>query len=507
MTLVSVFLFIVFSILGLGMIYLSQVYLKLSSYKKNSTVLDYASENGVKQGFDQLVHLLSMANSPLVITEERTGELKSNALNNGIEIIEELFETDIPLIHSETWENLKWESVTTFYPQKLRDHGDYFRACFTSLIDAEGAIQNFNQVRYSSLEMALDVSVGNIPLSTMPLHVDKALPEGQKNDFLSQHHIDLSSSRKSPLPPRVTFSEGDLLPQDALPQINEALKIKIFRPQDLTNAQLRAALGLEPSNDPVPEGVYLIQDDLGLGGIYVEGDLLEMILAIADEFQVICFSMDAGQWILRFNPVDERTTFISPTETQSFDRTPRGIIIVDGEIQSLGGGIVDASGVVTMIKDQEIPCILKGVSLTIISSDKITLSSHLIHQGVDWKDGVPYIKDSNSQLNIFAAGQDFQGSGNSAGAIAVGTDAPEDIKIQASLTASGGGISLEAEDKTVHLLGNLQTTDYVSNGNELKLIYDERLSQNEEFLQNAPKTALPVLCLSSFHILEWREYE
>jgi hypothetical protein len=42
MTLVSVFLFIAFSTLGLGMIYMSQVYLKMSAFKKNSLVLDYA---------------------------------------------------------------------------------------------------------------------------------------------------------------------------------------------------------------------------------------------------------------------------------------------------------------------------------------------------------------------------------------------------------------------------------------------------------------------------------
>ena len=35
MTLVSVFLFFIFSTLGLSMLYFSQIYLKLSAYKKN----------------------------------------------------------------------------------------------------------------------------------------------------------------------------------------------------------------------------------------------------------------------------------------------------------------------------------------------------------------------------------------------------------------------------------------------------------------------------------------
>jgi hypothetical protein len=232
-----------------------------------------------------------------------------------------------------------------------------------------------------------------------------------------------------------------------------------------------------------------------------------MVLAIAYEFQVISFMMDAGQWILWFSPTDEKTIFYTPNTTQAFDLVPRGIIIVDGAIQSLGGGIVETSGVITMVTDQEIPCVLRGVSLNIISSDKITLSSHLIHQGVDWQDGVPYIKDSNSQLHIFAAGQDFEGNGESTGRIVIAADAPEDVKIQASLTASGQGITFEGKDKTAHLLGSLQTSDYESNGNELNITYDERLTHNEEFLRNAPKTAQPVIHLFSFRILEWREYE
>ena len=78
MTLVSVFLFIVFSTLGLGMIYMSQVYLKMSAFKKNSIVLDYASENGVKQGFDQLVQLLSFKSSPSIKPEPLSRDLFSS---------------------------------------------------------------------------------------------------------------------------------------------------------------------------------------------------------------------------------------------------------------------------------------------------------------------------------------------------------------------------------------------------------------------------------------------
>jgi hypothetical protein len=65
MTLVSVFLFFIFSTLGLSMLYFSQIYLKLSAYKRNSTVLDYASENGIKLGFNHLLNKLSQTTTPM----------------------------------------------------------------------------------------------------------------------------------------------------------------------------------------------------------------------------------------------------------------------------------------------------------------------------------------------------------------------------------------------------------------------------------------------------------
>jgi hypothetical protein len=52
---VTIFLFLAFSTLALGLIFISQVYLQVGGYKKNSSRLDYCSENGIKEGF----HLLA----------------------------------------------------------------------------------------------------------------------------------------------------------------------------------------------------------------------------------------------------------------------------------------------------------------------------------------------------------------------------------------------------------------------------------------------------------------
>ncbi|MBA7667549.1 hypothetical protein ES703_75643 [subsurface metagenome] len=167
---------------------------------------------------------------------------------------------------------------------------------------------------------------------------------------------------------------------------------------------------------------------------------------------------------------------------------------------------MDPSGQVILVTEEEIPSILKGANLTIISSDKITLSSHLIHQGVKWIDKVPYVKDSNSQLIIFATGKDFLENTEREGKIIIDKDSPQEIKIQASLTAADKGFSVEGKGKTVHILGSLHASDYLSNENKLTFTFDERLLEESDLVQNAPKTAKPVLCLSFFKPMEWKEF-
>jgi hypothetical protein len=505
-TLVSVFLFMIFSTLGLSMLYFTGIYLRISAYKKNSTLLDYASENGIKHGFNQLLSSFSQSSSLVFLLPEELGELWTDTQNQGVETVERLISQKPPLQTAQDWENLGWKSTTSFSFAEIEENEDYFKAVYRTSVLSEGKISNFKHTRESSLEAALGIFAGHIPLPTLPILIDKELGPGQKERFLEKNKITFTPSSQNLIPQQIIHSEGDLLPKDAHAQLEKALKIKFFSPFDLSNRILRKALGLEESNEPIPEGVYLIKDDLGLGGIYVQGDLEEMVLAIEEGFQVVSFLKEEACWMLKYCPQKSRTIFMTPEETQSFDLFPRGIIIVDGKIQSLGGGIIEPSGRAVLVTEEEIPSILKGVNLTIISSDRITLSSHLIHQGVKWMDDVPYAKDSSSQLNIYATGQDILGNAESEGKIVIDENSPDELKIQASLTASGEGLSIEGEKKTVHILGSLQVSDYSSNDNALKLTFDERILELDELTQDAPLTEKPVLFISFLKPLEWREY-
>ena len=145
MTVVSVFIFFVFSTLGLSMLYLSQIHLKLSGHKKNSILLDYASENGIKQGFCHLADLLSHVSSSSLLSSAELEELKKNVQEKGIEPIERILGMSLPLVSSESWEKLSWESSTDFFLEKILEKEDYFNATYNALIHSEGKIKNFKQ--------------------------------------------------------------------------------------------------------------------------------------------------------------------------------------------------------------------------------------------------------------------------------------------------------------------------------------------------------------------------
>lgn len=505
-TLITVFLFFVFSSLGLSMLYLSQIHLKLSGYKKNSLLLDYASENGIKQALAQLIPLLSSSSSPRVLSPGEKDELKKDARNGGYQIIEKLTAKETPIINSDCWENLEWRSQTHFLLQTIKEKKGYFKAVYKTVISSEGKLKNFPPRKPSILEGEADILVGNLPLPKIPVLIDKKLRPEQKANFKEKNRIEILPSSKKASPPQISFSGEKLMPEDASSQLQKALNIKIFYPQNLTAAKLRAALGLKETAEPVPEGVYLIKDDLGLGGIYVQGDVEEMILAVEDNFQLISILTRQGHWLLKFSPAEGKTIFFTPSETHFYDLIPLGIIMVNGKIRSLGGGLVMPSGQLMLAKEKEVPSVLQGVNLNIISSDQITISSHLIHQGVKWNEGIPYLKDSTSQLIVFATGKDFLEGTKKEGKIVIDQNSPQEIKLQASLQASNKGFAIEGQGKTVHLLGSLQASDYTSNQNKLKVTFDERLLE-EGSLEDAPKTAKPVAYVASFKLTRWKEFK
>ncbi len=503
-SLLAAFLAVIFSSIGLGIIHVTLIHMRLVSHKRDAVRLDHAAESGLKDSYAYTAQRLRNAQRPLALTDEELASLESDTERRGVRAIETLLERELPIFHVGQFQNQSWQSQVSFSLRSFWPSENYFKAEYRAEISTVGRVTNIASQRQSQLIAILELQAGRIPLSLFTILIDGKYRNGETQEFLEQNNIRLiESDLRTRLAPPVAAMEG-ILPKADEGLIAKAFRIDIFHPQDLSAAQLREAIGLENSQDPIPEGVYLIQDDLGLGGIYVNGDLEQMVLAIEGQYQVIAFWQKTQCWVLKFNPSISHSQFISPVSEQTFDLIPLGIILVDGSIDSLGGGAMDPIGIPELIIDSEVPCILKGVDLTIVSSDRITLTSHLIHQGLKWQDGIPYTKDTDSQLHILASGTTVLGDESGAGAIFLGPEGPENMKVQANLTAAKEGISLLGQNRSLELIGSMHFPEYFSNGNELQLYLDSRVFDDPDFLHNAPKTQFPVIVYTSWKVRSLR---
>ena len=503
MTLLAALLTAALSVLALGIVHLSQIHLRLVGYKINAVRLDLAAENGLKDGFARTSGLLDTAPIPQHLTSAEYEELRWDATQEGQEIVRILLNAEPPLVQEGQTSSQSWSSQVDFSPDRLRLYDFYFTAVYRVRISTRAQVHNFPAHREAWLEAQLEARAGRIPLPLFQIIMGGAGEIESWDEFLESNNITLAGPiPQQPGQPSLAAGE-DLLPEAADELIQEAFNIEIFRPQDLTPAKLREAIGLEPSEEPIPDGVYLIRDDLGLGGIFVQGDVEEMILAIDSGYQVASFRQDEDLWILKYNPILQRTVFKTPADEQTFDLAPRGVCIVEGSILSLGGGILDGSGIPVPADDQEVPCVLNGVDLTIVCSDQIVLTSDLIHQGVTWQDGIPYIKDGESQLHLLASGQNIQGEDSGTGEIILRPVGQDGLTIQAGLTSTKGGIRIEGENKTIDLMGSLHFPEFVPQSNSLNLFLDSGLLNDESRLQNAPLTRFPILMHSGLRITAW----
>ena len=118
-------MFLSFTILGMGMLLLSQVHLKAGAGRKNSALLDYAAENGIKRALEDIDGALTSRTSLIEPTPGRMSELRSDALLGGTKIVEELFGWPLPRLIRETWEDMNWESVTACDPERTEDREEF----------------------------------------------------------------------------------------------------------------------------------------------------------------------------------------------------------------------------------------------------------------------------------------------------------------------------------------------------------------------------------------------
>jgi len=498
-------LFCVFSGLGLAMLHASGLHLKINAFRKFSMILDYASENGLKRGLQDLAARLGAEALPPAVAAESVERLRDDPAGGFALLLEEGLGPVFPRVLDESCAGLRWESRAACAFERLADKGGHFLITGSLLIESSGGSSRLGRTKRSALEGSIGFLAGRLPLPALPFFIKKDMTEAQKEAFLADEGVRFVPKPGEFLKPGLSAAADGVLTDDMGAAVAKALNIGVFRPGDLTPARLREALGLEPSTEPVPDGVYLVRNDLGLGGVFVQGGLDEMVLAVSGQAQVIAFRASGAEWLLEFSPSESRTVFRTPEGSLAFDLVPLPIVIVNGSVASLGGGWVDGAGRVEMLDDPDRASVLTGVGLTIVAADKVTISSHLILQGVRWQDGVPYAKDSRADLVICSTGRDAASGEAREGGVAVAAGAPDGLKLQASITAASGGFSIEGPGKEVELLGALHASGYEGNGSTLAVVRDERVAAGV-FPEHAPLTAEPRLALVSIKVLAWQEY-
>jgi hypothetical protein len=504
-TMAVLLLFVVFSALAMAAVHASGVHMKVNGFRKLSVLFDCASENGLKRGLHDLSGWLERDGLLAPVADERVEGLRGDAAAAFPALLEDSLGTAFPRTVEESFDGMTWESRAQCSLAGLEDRGGYFRISAALRIEASGGLLRSRPRRRSILEGSMGLLAGRLPLAAIPLYIRRAMTGAERAAFLEANGIGFPPRPGELVRPGLAASAGGVIPDDPGPLVAKALKIGVFRPGDLSPAALRKALGLEPSTEPVPEGVYLIRNDLGLGGVFVEGDLDEMVLAVRGDAQLVVFRAGGTEWQLEFSPSRGQTEFRTPEESLAFDLVPLPIVLVNGAIASLGGGAVGPDGRIELSLDRDTPAVLDGVGLTIVSADKVTISSHLVLEGVRWQDGVPYAKGTEAQLVVHAAGQDLVSGAAVEGGIAVAEGAPADLKLQASLTAASGGFRIEGEARSVELLGALHADSYDGNGSALAVYRDDRAAAGV-FPEGSPLTASAFLALYSLKVLAWMEY-
>jgi hypothetical protein len=248
----------------------------------------------------------------------------------------------------------------------------------------------------------------------------------------------------------------------------------------LTNEQLRSKLGLNVNSDPVDPGVYYKNAANGhmLGGIYVQGDAASVQLSVSGSNQVIAITYKDSGGTAHSVVINDNAASNSCSVTKDgvadgyWNSSLNGVIHVEGNVKSLAGDSNESTGDVQ--SDQQ---------MTVSATGNVIVTNHLTYQTDP--------RNTPGAKNILGI---FSSNGN----IYLGKNAPNDLKLHATVMAASTGHGVGTEglvnggsyDYTYankgfwNLLGGLienknQTTGvYYSNGKmtgyKWNFTYDER---------------------------------
>lgn len=275
------------------------------------------------------------------------------------------------------------------------------------------------------------------------------------------------------------------------------------------NNEIRAGLGLG-GGAAVPTGVYIANNGTSnvTGGIYVQGTLDSLKLTRGSNGeQIYRFAQGGSSYTLTVDYANRQTTLNGTT----YSGVPNGALFVAGAVNWLGGTSRTAATVAAQTQ------------LTLATTGDILIKNDLIYEGAIFKDSggviltdptlaeaIPDI-DPNATVTL--------GLFSSGGNVKLGTGAPDNINVHATIMASGTNKGFGAQDLsvaahgTVKLLGGIieyqsQTIGVLGTGGVLKYGYSRRYWYDNRYATGFAPPFFPtrpsyLSDLASFNVSRW----
>lgn len=495
-------IFLIFLSLATATLILTQIHLKMGSVRTQLVLSRLAAENGLKMAY-LFIWERTQDRSKLEIISDSDWQLFIDQFDAklGLWMLSKILNLEFPLFLQSGWQKMVWKTAVRVRPPKLEDLGNYRLIQFLMEFKAEGKIEPFPLSCFSSMVAEAELGAGYLPLIFFPLLIEKNLTPQEQLNYLEKNRIEVALNNKFFPMIKTFFSPIEIISENVTSFLERGLKIKLFEADKIKPSILRQAIGLEVNSEPVPEGVYLIQDDLGLGGIFVQGDLDRFLLTIEQGYQVLIFEQKNRAWRLSFNPLLNQTIWQTPENQVFFNELPNGIILINGNIHSLEGREDDASHTA----EDSFPSIIPGIKLSIITSGHVNITSPIVQGDLEFLPGIPYMQKKQSQIIIFSTGKDLINGEEVEASIIINPGQRDKLAIEANLTALGKGLKIESGGKEIIVKGGIQAKEIDNVSSKLKIIPNFIYSWKND--NPFPSTSRPLCVFLQIKPIEWNEYE
>jgi hypothetical protein len=204
------------------------------------------------------------------------------------------------------------------------------------------------------------------------------------------------------------------LPENSFSQERAALGYAATDTTQLSNAQRKVALGIDPLDpNPIPTGIYVPNDTTSVtGGIYVVGDLDKLRFSIDDDgFQnYLLTDENSVTKKVVLDKKNNRTKVYAGGDSVFYSGLPRGMIYGTGKMSDVGGGVrVDGAPPASIEEDTQV---------TVTAEDDIIIEKDVVYEDIENSDGI---------LGLYSSGGDVR----------ISTSAPDELMIDAFVFAAG----------------------------------------------------------------------